>query len=559
MANNYYVFTPDFIPGQKVASGEMNSQLSGIESGFDALPGAADAIVKGVAYRGTEAGSGNSYTITMDDTRTAYADGDRVLFKATHTNTGASSINLDSIGLIPLVLADSSATGASEILSGRFYEAVYVAASNHFQLTTPGAAATATAALQVGYAEEWASKAEDSLVSTAAGGNGTTEYSALHWAAKAAADVVLTNADVVTTNADVVLTNADVVSTNADVVTTNADAATTTQDAIDTAADAVSTAADAVSTAADVITAAASQAAAGISETNAGASEAAAAASETAAGLSETNAAATYDVFDDRFLGSKATEPTLDNDGDALLTGAMFWDSTNNLSKVYDGAAWQVVPGLQNVVEDTTPQLGGALDVNGKDITSASNGDVNLAPNGTGVVQKDGVQAFPSSAYSWDWGLVAEGEHTMTGHLTSGGENYVLHEEVAFTGGTEPDATDDIRLASYMVEAWLVGVSGAPTAIYDDNTGGYLWECRWEWDPDGPDYNLNYTEGSANGLLMYGPGYNVQTRVMFKVAGTYNEKLQLQMEAGVNGTACDSDTVVKLRYRIFRKGQVLVA
>ena len=38
----------------------------------------------------------------------------------------------------------------------------------------------------VTYAEEWANKAEDSLVSVAAGGNGTTEYSALHWSAKAA-------------------------------------------------------------------------------------------------------------------------------------------------------------------------------------------------------------------------------------------------------------------------------------------------------------------------------------------------------------------------------------
>lgn len=72
----------------------------------------------------------------------------------------------------------------------------------------------------VGYAEEWANKTEDVLVSVAAGGNGTTEYSALHWAAKAAADLVLTNADVVSTNADVVSTNDDVVLTNADVVTT---------------------------------------------------------------------------------------------------------------------------------------------------------------------------------------------------------------------------------------------------------------------------------------------------------------------------------------------------
>jgi hypothetical protein len=41
---------------------------------------------------------------------------------------------------------------------------------------------------------------------------------------------------------------------------------------------------------------------------------------------------------------------------------------------------------LENVVEDTTPQLGGDLDVNGKKITSASNGNVAIEPNGTGIV-----------------------------------------------------------------------------------------------------------------------------------------------------------------------------
>jgi len=42
--------------------------------------------------------------------------------------------------------------------------------------------------------------------------------------------------------------------------------------------------------------------------------------------------------------------------------------------------------GISNVVEDTTPQLGGALDVNGQDIVSTSNGDIDLDPNGSGVV-----------------------------------------------------------------------------------------------------------------------------------------------------------------------------
>jgi hypothetical protein len=42
--------------------------------------------------------------------------------------------------------------------------------------------------------------------------------------------------------------------------------------------------------------------------------------------------------------------------------------------------------GIEDVVEDTTPQLGGDLDVNGKTITSASNGDVLVTPNGSGNV-----------------------------------------------------------------------------------------------------------------------------------------------------------------------------
>lgn len=79
--------------------------------------------------------------------------------------------------------------------------------------------------------------------------------------------------------------------------------------------------------------------------TAAAASAAAAAASETAAGVSETNAAASYDAFDDRYLGSKASDPTFDNDGDALIDGALYWNTTDNNMYVYDlgGTAWVTV------------------------------------------------------------------------------------------------------------------------------------------------------------------------------------------------------------------------
>ena len=65
-----------------------------------------------------------------------------------------------------------------------------------------------------------------------------------------------------------------------------------------------------------------------------------AAASATAAAASATAAANSYDAFDDRYLGSKASDPTLDNDGDALVTGALYFNTTVNRMKVYTGSSW---------------------------------------------------------------------------------------------------------------------------------------------------------------------------------------------------------------------------
>lgn len=94
-------------------------------------------------------------------------------------------------------------------------------------------------------------------------------------------------------------------------------------------------------------TAAASAAAAATSASNAASSASAAstsatnaASSATSAAASATSAAASYDAFDDRYLGAKASDPTVDNDGNPLLTGALYWNTTSNQMRVYDGSAW---------------------------------------------------------------------------------------------------------------------------------------------------------------------------------------------------------------------------
>jgi len=83
------------------------------------------------------------------------------------------------------------------------------------------------------------------------------------------------------------------------------------------------------------------------------------------------------------------------------------WELTNN-GTAWDDIAGTSALGIKNVVEDTTPQLGGNLDVNGMTITSSSNGDVVLDANGTGqlkvnhVVSLEDQWSAPSSTASYN-------------------------------------------------------------------------------------------------------------------------------------------------------------
>ena len=51
-----------------------------------------------------------------------------------------------------------------------------------------------------------------------------------------------------------------------------------------------------------------------------------------------------YDTFDDRYLGPLATDPTADNDGNPLLVGALYWNTSISMLRFWDGAAWQAIP-----------------------------------------------------------------------------------------------------------------------------------------------------------------------------------------------------------------------
>ncbi len=89
--------------------------------------------------------------------------------------------------------------------------------------------------------------------------------------------------------------------------------------------------------------------------------------SATAAAASAAAAATTYDNFDDRYLGAKSSAPTLDNDGDALVTGALYWNSVSNTMFAWSGSAWGSISSTAEIFRYKFVATGGETSVSGTD------------------------------------------------------------------------------------------------------------------------------------------------------------------------------------------------
>jgi hypothetical protein len=89
--------------------------------------------------------------------------------------------------------------------------------------------------------------------------------------------------------------------------------------------------------------------------------------SATAAAASAAAAATTYDNFDDRYLGAKSSAPTLDNDGNALITGALYWNSVSNTMFAWTGSAWGSISSTAAIFRFRFTAAGGETSESGVD------------------------------------------------------------------------------------------------------------------------------------------------------------------------------------------------
>jgi len=125
---------------------------------------------------------------------------------------------------------------------------------------------------------------------------------------------------------------------------------------------------------------------------------------ESAAGATTKNSSLSFTELDNNFIhllrqgsvtvrGDSGTDQTLgEADKDSILNFVGGTDISTTIGSDSAGdtqvtVAFTGSAGISDVVSDTTPQLGGDLDVNGNSIVSASNGNIAIVPNGTGNIQ----------------------------------------------------------------------------------------------------------------------------------------------------------------------------
>lgn len=245
---------------------------------------------------------------------------------ASATAAAASASTASTQAGVATTKASEASASASSALSSK--NAAAVSESNAATSATQAAGSASAASGS-------ASSANTSAVGAAASAStATTKASEASSSASSASGSAAT----ATTKASEASNSASAAATSA----TNAAASATT--ATTKASEAASSASSASSSAATATTkaseASASATSAAGSATTATTKASEAAASAVSAANSAAAAATALDNFDDRYLGQKTADPTLDNDGMALLTGALYFNTTAGKMRVYTGSGW---------------------------------------------------------------------------------------------------------------------------------------------------------------------------------------------------------------------------
>ena len=246
----------------------------------------------------------------------------------------------------------------------------------------------------------------------------------------------------------------------------DAASATTSQSAAATSATAAASSATAAASSAS--TASGHKDTATTQASNASTSASNAASSATAAASSATAAAASLDSFDDVYLGAKSSDPSVDNDGDALATGALYFNSSSDALKYYTGSAWVAITATTSV-----------SDLSDTNITSPADGSLLLYDTGT--------SKYIDNVISGDATLADTGALTIANDAITGAKiaDDAINSEHYTDGSIDTAHIADLnvtqgKIANEAINEAKMQISNSPVNGYmltaqSGNTGGLTW------------------------------------------------------------------------------------
>lgn len=261
-----------------------------------------------------------------------------------HTSTGSQPISSNADVAKWGLIVDAASASTSATNAANSATAAATSATNAASSASSASTSATNASNSASSASTSASNASTSASNAA---TSATNAASSATSASSSASTATTKASEASTSATNASNSASAASTSA---SNAAGSATVASDAATNASSYASAASSSATSASSSATSASTSA------TNAASSATSAASSATSASTSATNAANSYDAFDDRYLGSKSSDPSLDNDGNALLDGALYWNTVDNRIKVYDlgNATWKY----------TTPSVSEQSDIN---------------------------------------------------------------------------------------------------------------------------------------------------------------------------------------------------
>ena len=318
-------------------------------------------------------------------------------------------------------------------------------------------------------------------------------------------------------------TSKDAAAASAATATTKANTATA-QAAIATTK-AQGTAADRVATAADVVSSASNAA----------------------------SAAATFDSFDDRYLGPKSSAPSQDNDGNSLVVGALYFDSSNNVMRVYTASGWVATSSatLATMNRFVFTATNNQTIFQGND----AGGDTLAITAGAEIVTLNGVVLEVTADYAVttsritlasgavlndELNVYAFGNFEIANHYskTVADQRFAaIGVNTNATHSGEVTGSGALTIADNIVDEANLKVSNSPTNGYvltaqSGNTGGMTWAADNNTTYTHPNHSGEVTSTADGAMVIAG---NVVDEANLKVSNSPSNGYYLSAQSGATG------------------------